>query len=82
MLLAVVSANYEFIFVDVGKNGGMSDGGVFAQMEFAQRLQSDDLALPPAAENEEGLPFMFIADEAFALGPHLMRPFPPKNPHP
>ena len=32
--------------------------------------------MPPAEENEESLPFVFVADEAFALGPHLMRPFP------
>lgn len=74
--MAVVSANYEFLYVDVGKNGRMSDGGVFAETEFAQRLRLEDLGLPPAEENEEGLPFVFVADEAFGLGPHLMRPFP------
>ena len=76
VLMAVVSANYDFLYVDVGKNGRMSDGGVFAETEFAQRLQAEDLALPRAEDNEEGLPFVFIGDEAFALGPHLMRPFP------
>ena len=76
VLMAVVSANYEFMYLDVGKNGRMSDGGVFAETEFAQRLQAGDLGLPRAEDNEEGLPFVFIADEAFGLGPHLMRPFP------
>ena len=75
-MLAVESANYEFLYVDVGKNGRMSDGGVIAQTEFYRRLQNGSLDLPPPEDNVEGLPFVFIADEAFALGDHLMRPFP------
>ncbi|XP_040197540.1 uncharacterized protein LOC120930419 [Rana temporaria] len=72
VLMAVVSAQYEFLYVDVGKNGRMSDGGAFRQTEFGERLQDEDLALPPDADNVEGLPFVFLADEAFGLGPHLM----------
>ncbi|XP_073457467.1 alcohol dehydrogenase 1-like isoform X1 [Aquarana catesbeiana] len=76
VMLAVVSANYDFLYVDVGKNGQMSDGGVIAQMEFYRRLQNGSLDLPAPEDNVEGLPFVFVADEAFALGDHLMRPFP------
>ncbi|XP_040210555.1 putative nuclease HARBI1 [Rana temporaria] len=79
VLMAVVSAQYEFLYVDVGKNGRMSDGGAFRQTEFGERLQDEDLALPPDADNVEGLPFVFLADEAFGLGPHLMRPFPQRT---
>ena len=76
VMLAVVSANYDFLYVDVGKNGRMSEGGVIAQTEFYRRLQNGSLDLPPPEDNVEGLPFVFVADEAFALGDHLMRPFP------
>ena len=79
VLMAVVSAQYEFLFVDVGMNGRISDGGAFRQTEFALRLQDDDLSLPPDDQNVEALPFVFLADEAFALGPHLMRPFPQRT---
>lgn len=79
VLMAVVSAQYEFLFVDVGMNGRISDGGAFKQTEFALRLQEEDLSLPPDDQNFEGLPFVFLADEAFALGPHLMRPFPQRT---
>ena len=79
VLMAVVSAQYEFLFVDVGMNGRMSDGGAFRQTEFALRLQEEDLSLPPDDQNLEGLPFVFLADEAFALGPHLMRPYPQRT---
>ncbi|XP_077315559.1 max-like protein X isoform X3 [Lithobates pipiens] len=76
VMLALVSATYHFLYVDVGQNGRMSDGGVFARMEFYWRLQSGSLSLPPPEENQEGLPFIFVTDEAFALANHLMRPFP------
>ena len=62
VLMAVVSAQYEFLYVDVGKNGRMSDGGAFRQTEFGDRLQDEDLALPPDADNVEGLPSVFLAD--------------------
>ena len=66
--------------MDVGKNGRMSDGGFFVQMEFAHRLQTGGLALPWDEDNVEGLPFVFfVADEAIGLGPHLMRPFPQRT---
>ena len=43
------------------------------------RLQTGGLALPRDEDNVEGLPFVFVADEAFGLGPHLMRPFPQRT---
>ncbi|PIO32466.1 hypothetical protein AB205_0109610 [Aquarana catesbeiana] len=76
---AVVSANYEFLYLDVGKNSRNSDGGVIAQTEFYCWLQNGNLHLPPPEENVEGLNFVFVAEEAFALGEHIMRPFPMRN---
>lgn len=34
ILMAVVNANYEFIMIDVGANGRVSDGGVFLNTKF------------------------------------------------
>ncbi|PIO23240.1 hypothetical protein AB205_0167370, partial [Aquarana catesbeiana] len=73
VMLAVVTANYEFIYLDVGKNGRNSDGGVIVQMGFYQPFQNGTLGLPPPEENVAVLNFVFVADEAFALGEHLMR---------
>lgn len=36
--MALVNSNYEFIFVDVGKNGRVSDGGVIESTEFYHKL--------------------------------------------
>lgn len=38
VLMALVNSNYEFIFVDVGKNGRLSDGGVIECTEFYHKL--------------------------------------------
>ncbi|XP_077310924.1 uncharacterized protein LOC143930466 isoform X1 [Lithobates pipiens] len=77
VLMAVVSAQCDFLYV--GKNGRMSDGGVFRQTEFCHRLITGGLDLPPDAENVEGLPFVFLVDEAFGLSDHLMKPFPQRT---
>lgn len=34
VLMAIVNSNYEFIYVDVGKNGRISDGGVIETTKF------------------------------------------------
>ena len=79
VMLAIVNANYEFIFLDIGKNGRNSDGGVIDQTEFARRLKNGTLNLPSREQTVEGMSFVFIADEAFALGEHLMKPYPQRN---
>lgn len=38
VLMAVVNANCEFIMVDVGTNGRVSDGGVLQNTAFGQRI--------------------------------------------
>ena len=34
VLLVIVNADYEFLFIDVGKTGRLSDGGVLEQTKF------------------------------------------------
>lgn len=80
--MAIVNAKYEFIFVDIGKNGRNSDGGVIEKTEFAKQLKNGTLNLPSRQETEHGLNFVFVADEAFGLGENVMKPFPMKNLNP
>jgi len=37
--MAVVDADYKFIYVDVGCNGRISDGGVFRNSTFSEALE-------------------------------------------
>lgn len=79
VLMAVVNHNYEFIYVDVGKQGRISDGGVFDATSFGHQLKNGTLNLPQADKTEENLNFVFVADDAFPLHDHILKPFPQKN---
>ncbi|KAB0804838.1 hypothetical protein PPYR_01808 [Photinus pyralis] len=46
VLLGVVDANYQFIYVDIGTNGRVSDGGVFWNSSLASALFHDQLNFP------------------------------------
>ncbi|XP_072301720.1 uncharacterized protein [Eucyclogobius newberryi] len=81
VLLAVVDARYRFRVIDVGGYGRTSDGGILSNSAFGQALREGTLQLPPdqnlpGAEDRGPQPHVFVADEAFPLQRHLMRPFP------
>ena len=46
MLLAVVDADYKFIFADVGCQGRISDGGILRNSLFWKALVNGSLGLP------------------------------------
>lgn len=78
VIMAVVNANLEFSYVDVGMNGRISDGGIFGQCAFGQNFNAGRLHLPgpatlPGSATEA--PFVFIADDAFPLKTNLLKPF-------
>ncbi|XP_065062943.1 uncharacterized protein LOC135689586 [Rhopilema esculentum] len=92
VLLAFVDYDYKFIYADVGCQGRISDGGVYRNSSFAEKLSALELNLPPARplprsknpawtpyENEEDIPFVFVADSAFSLSKHCMKPYPEKG---
>lgn len=76
--MAVVNANYQFLMVDVGANGRISDGGVLYYTTFWEKLQNNTLNIPPPSclpNTEEQFPYVFLGDEAFSLQPFLMKPY-------
>jgi Plant transposon protein. len=79
VLLALVDANYRFIYVDIGCQGRISDGGVFNNSSLYSKLQSDELDFPTdrkLCSTDEPLPYVFIGDSAFALSRRMMKPYP------
>lgn len=79
VLFALVDANYNFLFVDIGCQGRISDGGVFSNTELYKLMQQKRLNLPaptPLNSREEDVPFFFIGDEAFAMAENLMKVYP------
>lgn len=78
VMMAVVNCNYEFIMVDVGINGRISDGGVLAHTAFGKALSDKSLQIPKPASlpnSERIVPFVFVGDDAFALTENFMKPY-------
>ncbi|XP_075199561.1 uncharacterized protein LOC142302391 [Anomaloglossus baeobatrachus] len=80
VILALVDTNYKFIYVDIGAYGSASDARIFRSTRLARRMISMDLNLPTPSPlpgtSGPTVPFVMVADEGFALSPHVMRPFP------
>ncbi|RVE48412.1 hypothetical protein evm_006973 [Chilo suppressalis] len=78
VLMAIVDANYEFLLVDFGTNGRISDGGVLQNTKFFEMLQDNKLELPNAEvikNSSTNLPYVFVADDAFPLRTDMLKPF-------
>lgn len=77
--MALVNVNYEFVYVNVGCNGRVSDGGIFESTDFHDKLINKTLNLPSTDDTTENLNFVFVADEAFALPENILKPYPQKK---
>lgn len=81
VLLAVASADYRFIMVDVGGYGSSSDKTILKESTFGRKLFAGDLNLPPPRpiagfHDQTPMPFVIVADAAFGSRPSIMRPYP------
>ena len=75
VMLALVDFDYKFTFINVGCQGRISDGGVYNN----SAIENGTLNLPDSCElpiidtawsdeiDEMKIPFLFVADDAFAL---------------
>ena len=81
VLMAVVNANYEFILVDIGDYGRLSDGSVFAssQLGYAINMGTLDLPMPRKLNENKLFPYVFVGDDAFPLKSNLIKPYPGTN---
>lgn len=78
ILMGIADAHYKFLYVDVGRNGRFSDGGVFNRCHFGQAMESNRLGLPqPSAlpGRELPVPYVLVADDAFALRANILKPY-------
>ena len=82
VLLAVCDARYRFTLVDIGRSGRNSDSGIYATSQLGLDIDENLIGYPnykttiPGYNRQIKLPFVFLADEGFALKKHMMRPFP------
>jgi hypothetical protein len=78
ILMAMVDANYKFLYVDVGCNGRVGDAALFNGCLLSQALERNALSIPLAAKlpnSERVAPYVVIADDAFPMKTYLMKPF-------
>lgn len=69
VLMALVDANYKFIYVKIGAKGCGSDGGIFSSCPLSTALETNSINLPPNRPlpgHTMPVPFCIVADEAFA----------------
>uniref|UniRef100_A0A1B0GMF1 Uncharacterized protein n=1 Tax=Phlebotomus papatasi TaxID=29031 RepID=A0A1B0GMF1_PHLPP len=83
VLMAIVDANYNFLLVDIGTNGRISDGGVLQQTYFYELLDEKKLNIPRPERLVIGkdtiYPYVFVADDAFPMKQEIMKPFKPPS---
>lgn len=79
VLMALVDANYKFIYIDINCSGYISDGGEFANSSLASALSGNRLNIPeprPLASRIKAVPYILVADEPFPLRTYIMKPYP------
>ncbi|XP_011194837.2 uncharacterized protein LOC105220119 [Zeugodacus cucurbitae] len=67
VLMALADANYCFTYVTIGAKGSGSNGGVFNECKFYEKLQNNQLNIPPnrpLLNIEKEIPFVIVADDA------------------
>ena len=76
VLIALADYDYKFLFVEIGCQGRISDGGVFRNCDFYEALARNELNLPLSTEvpplyprwnSTEPLPFVLVGNDAFSL---------------
>lgn len=79
VLLALVDANYKFLYTDIGANGCVSDGGIFKDSNIYEALEMETAGIPPHTplpNDDVPIPYAIVGDDAFGLRTWLMKPFP------
>ena len=78
VLLALVDADYKFIWADVGGAGSASDAQIYNDSELRECAEDGSIGFPvpePLPDDIQDVPYFFVGDDAFALRPYMMKPF-------
>ena len=79
VLMAVCNARYEFIMVDIGDSGRQSDGSVHNNSHLGYAIEQNTIDFPQAEKICHDPATFFVADDAFGLKKHMMKPYPNQN---
>lgn len=82
VLLALVDADYKFLWVDIGSNGSASDAQIFEQCELRRAIEDGTIGFPPPdpmPNDNMDTPYFIVGDDAFPLRTWLMKPYGRRN---
>jgi hypothetical protein len=79
ILMAACDADYNLTMIDVGAFGKQNDAKTFSESHFGKKLLQQPKELPKFSlsfsSNEHQLSGLFVADDAFPLKPHILKPY-------
>ncbi len=78
VLMALVDADYKFIWADLGGMGSASDAQIYNNSELKEGTEGGTIGFPdpePFPNCEKAVPYFLIGDDAFALRPTMMKPY-------
>jgi hypothetical protein len=78
VLMALVDADYKFLWVDIGSEGASSDAGIFKESELKELMENEEAGVPDPdflPHDDERTPYFIIGDDAFPLRTWLMNPY-------
>ena len=78
VLLALVDAEYKFLWVNVGASSSSSDAQIFHRSKLKRRIENGTLGLTlpePLGPGGPDLHYFLLWDDAFALMPWLVKPY-------
>lgn len=80
ILLAVADHNYKFLYTNVGSPGRNHDAGVFETSQLPNLLASPLFKAEGKVMGGVTVEPLLLADQAFPLQTHIMKPFPNAGP--
>ena len=78
VLLALVDADYKFLWVNVEASGSSSDAQIFNCSKMKRKIENGTLGLPPPeplGPRGADLHYLLLGDDAFALMTWLVKPY-------
>ena len=82
VLLALVDADYRFLYVDVGSSGREGDAGTFHKFDLKNMVDGKTAGFPKEEilqGTSQTCEYHIIEDDAFPLRKDLMKPFSHRN---
>ena len=79
ILVAVVTSDYKFLWIDVSGKGSSSDAHIYNHSDFKDGLATNNIAGWPAPDplphDNQDVPYYLVGDDAFSLRTYMMKPY-------